>query len=121
MKEAEEPPPLTMQLVSVELPGLFDDYGEPVTSAAIEVIDADIGAIVSKAKAKPQPLRGRWQKIGLEAAQQLTVGGPVNLTDWHTACGMRGMKKSTRYEVLESLKLLDEFLIDENRICPISR
>ncbi len=52
MKDADPPTPLGMNLLTVDLPGMKDDYGNPVTSAAIEVVDADIGALVSTATTK---------------------------------------------------------------------
>lgn len=117
MKEAEEPPPLAMRLASVELPDLLDDYGEPVTSAAIEVLDADVGAIVSQAKSKTR--RGRWQKIGLDVIRQLVTSsddGRANLTDWQEQCKTLGMGKSTRYRVLDRLVSQGEIEVDESRI-----
>jgi len=59
MKDAETPKPLSLELVSVELPGVVDDYGNPVTSAAVEVVDADTSALESQARAM-RP-RGKWQ------------------------------------------------------------
>lgn len=48
MKDAETPSPLAMELVGVDLPDMTDDYGNPVSSAAVEVFDADTSALVSK-------------------------------------------------------------------------
>src|SRR5690606_16985265 len=88
MKDAETPPPLGLELVSVDLPGLVDDYGNPVTSAAIEITDADTGAIESAAKAASNK-RGHWQRLGLEVAQRLIADGEDGIAavkDWHEAC-----------------------------------
>ncbi|HRX83502.1 MAG TPA: helicase RepA family protein [Phycisphaerae bacterium] len=106
MKDAEMPPPLALELVTVELPGAVDDYGNLVTSAAIEVLDADTSAIVAKANAAMSGRRGKWQKMGLEIAKRL-IGegddGQAGVADWHTACETAGMRQSTRYSVLAKL------------------
>ena len=47
MRDAEVPAPLGLRLEPVELPGMVDNFGNPVTSAAIEVVDADTSAIVA--------------------------------------------------------------------------
>ncbi|HRT43378.1 MAG TPA: helicase RepA family protein [Phycisphaerae bacterium] len=103
VKDAETPPPLALRLVTVELPDLLDDYGNPVTSAAIEVVDADTGALVSQAKAA---MSGKWQKTGLKIAQRLIAegdDGQASVSDWHKACEAAGMRQSTRYSVLAKL------------------
>lgn len=103
MKDAETPPPLALRLVTVELPDLLDDYGNSVTSAAIEVVDADTGALVSQAKAA---MSGKWQKTGLKIAQRLIAkgdDGQASVSDWHKACEAAGMRQSTRYSVLAKL------------------
>lgn len=118
MKEAEEPPPLAMKLTSVELPDLFDDYREPVTSAAIEVVDADVGAIVSQARSNSR--RGKWQKIGLQIAHRLMANSGdrrASISAWHEQCELLGMGKSTRYRVLDKLESQNEIHVDENWIC----
>jgi len=51
LKDADPPTPLGMNLVSVKLPNIEDEYGNPVASAAIDVMDADVGAILSTATA----------------------------------------------------------------------
>ena len=48
MKEADLPPHVVMDLNTVKLPGLVDDYGNAVASAALEVIDAETGAILAQ-------------------------------------------------------------------------
>ena len=119
MKDAETPPPLTMELVSVELPGLVDEHGNPITSAAINVLDADVSAIVSNCKAGK---RGKWQKIGLEVARQLLMmseDGQVAIKDWHHQCEAAGMRQSTRYDVLAKLHSHGEVVVDGDWIFPV--
>ncbi|MCC7193366.1 MAG: AAA family ATPase [Phycisphaeraceae bacterium] len=103
MKDAETPTPVALRLVTVELPDLLDDYENPVTSAAVEVLDADTSAIMSQAKAA---MSGKWQKTGLKIAKRL-VGegddGQASVSDWHKACEAAGMRQSTRYSVLAKL------------------
>ncbi len=53
MKEAELPDPLAMDLIKIVLPGIVDEEGKPVTSAAIEVIDANVSAIVAQEQDVP--------------------------------------------------------------------
>ena len=115
MKEAETPPPLALELVSVQLPDLVDDEGNPVTSAAIDVLDADTSAIVAKAMAATTGKRGKWQRIGLEVAQRLVAegdDGQAAVKDWHDACEAAGMRQSTRYDVLAKLREQGSVVVD---------
>lgn len=119
MKDAEMPEPLGMELVSVELPGIVDDFGNPVTSAAIGVLDADTSALVSKANAVASDKRGKWQKIGLEVARRLIATAEDNqasVKDWHVECDALGMRQSTRYSVLAKLHTQGEFIVDGETI-----
>jgi len=104
MKDAEMPAPVAMELATVDLPGVVDDYGNPVTSAAIEVIDADTGAIVSKAKAvRP---RGKWQDVGFAVARRLIAAsddGWVSVDAWRDECQGAGMVRQNQHRVLEGL------------------
>lgn len=114
MKEAELPPPLSMGLVTVELPGLKDAFGLPVTSAAIDVLDADTSTIVAQAAAM-RPRRGKGMTLGMEVARRLVLeadDGWVELKDWHAACQAAGMQSSTRYSVLARLQAQGEIDID---------
>jgi hypothetical protein len=122
MKEAELPPPLAMSLVGVELPGLLDEYGLPVTSAAIDVLDADTGAIVAQAKvsmAKP----GKWQKIGLRIARRLAARSEehtVAIDAWRAACANEGMARQNQFRVLQSLTDRGEIAVDGEHISLLS-
>jgi hypothetical protein len=114
MKEAEMPPPLALSLATIELPGLVDEYGNPVTSAAIEVLDADTSAIISKAMAKPGQ-RGKWQEIGMAVARRLAAEGEdgrASVKDWHAECEKAGMRQSTRYHVLANLQAQRSITVD---------
>lgn len=104
LKDGETPPPLAMELVTVELPGLLDDYDNPVTSAAVNVLDADVSAIVSKLASSTG--RGKWQQVGLDIAKRLAAegeDGQASVKDWHAQCEKVGMRQSTRYHVLAKL------------------
>ncbi len=119
MKDAETPPPLALEMVTVDLPGLLDDYGNPVTSAAIEVLDADTSAIVAKANAAMSGKRGKWQQVGVEVAQRLMAegdDGQASVKDWHLACDAAGMPRSTRYDVLAKLHAQGIVTVDGERI-----
>jgi len=104
MKDAEMPAPVAMELATVDLPGILDDYGNPVTSAAIEMIDADTGAIVSKAKTiRP---RGKWQDVGVAVARRLIATGDdgyVSIDTWREECKTAGMVRQNQLRVLDSL------------------
>jgi len=118
MKDAETPAPVAMELTAVDLPGVLDDYGNPVTSAAIEMVDADTGAIVSEARTiRP---RGKWQRLGLEVANRLIVAagddGQAKVADWHSECEAAGMRQSTRYDVLAKLTDRGEIVLDGETI-----
>jgi len=107
MKDAELPAPLAMQLESVDLPGMTDDQGIPVTSAALNVLDAETSALVAQVVAiKPSGTRGRWQELGLSIARQLASqnSGQVSVQDWHTECEAAGMARATRYRTLRALQ-----------------
>lgn len=119
MKDAETPPPLALEMVTVDLPGMLDDYGNPVTSAAIEVLDADTSAIVAKASAAMSGRRGKWQTVGIEVAQRLLAegdDGQASVKDWHLACDAAGMPRSTRYDVLAKLHTQGIVAVDGERI-----
>ncbi len=119
MKDAETPPPLALEMVTVDLPDLLDDYGNPVTSAAIEVLDADTSAIVAKANAAMSGKRGKWQQVGIEVAQRLMAegdDGQASVKDWHLACDAAGMPRSTRYDVLAKLHAQGIVTVDGERI-----
>ena len=118
MKDAETPAPLTMDLVSVDLPGLLDDYGNPVTSAAVEVLDAECGALESEARTAA---RGKWQRLGLEVAERLidaADGGCASVRQWHLECDAEGMRKSTRYDVLTKLHEQGAVIVEGDALIP---
>ena len=50
MKEAEIPPPLAMELLKVDLPDVFDEDGEIVSSATIVVPEVNVDTIVAQAQ-----------------------------------------------------------------------
>jgi hypothetical protein len=118
MKEAELPPPLAMSLVGVELPGLLDEDGVQVTSAAVDVLHADINTIVAKIKASGAR-RGKQITAGLEIARRLVQDagdGQASVADWHDACVAAGMEKSTRYSVLAKLQEHGDIFVDGNEL-----
>jgi hypothetical protein len=119
MKEAELPPTLSMELVTVELPGLKDEFGLPVTSAAIDVTDADTSALVAKTRAV-SGRRGKALTLGLDVARRLVLeadDGRVGLKEWHDACQAAGMQPSTRYSVLGKLRERGEIDINGEALC----
>ena len=118
MKEAELPPPLAMSLVGVELPGLLDEDGVQVTSAAVDVLHADINTIVAKIKASGAR-RGKQITAGLEIARRLVQDagdGQASVAAWHEACAAAGIKVSTRYSVLGRLQSGGDITVDGNEL-----
>lgn len=117
MKDAEMPPPLGLELVSVDLPGVLDDYGNPVTSAAVEVVDPDCGAIESQVKAvRP---RGRWQEAGLAVARRLIAtsdDGRVTVDAWRDECQQAGMIRQNQHRVLQKLSERGEIIVADGAI-----
>ena len=77
-------------------------YGNPITSAAVDVVDADTSAIVSKVKAQR---RGKWQEVGLAVAKRLMAqhGGGVSIDAWREECHAAGMVRQNQHRVLEAL------------------
>ena len=117
MKDAEVPPPVAMELATVELPGIVDDYGNPVTSAAIEVLDADTGAIVSKARTiRP---RGKWQDVGFAVARRLITAsddGRVSIDAWRDECQAAGMVRQNQHRVLDALVTRGELAVSDGAL-----
>jgi hypothetical protein len=117
MKDAETPPPLALQLVTVDLPGLMDDYGNPVTSAAIEVVDADTSAI--EAQVKSLRPRGRWQEVGLAIARSLISrgdDGQVAVEAWREACQRAGMVRQNQHRVLDALTTHGDLIVTDGQM-----
>ncbi|MBI1370752.1 MAG: AAA family ATPase [Planctomycetes bacterium] len=120
MKDAETPPPLALELVAVDLPDMTDDYGNAVTSAAINVLDADAGAIESAARTVAIR-RSKWQRVGLEIAKRLMAtgdDGQASVKDWHSECEATGMRQSTRYDVLAELHDRGDLVVEGETIVP---
>jgi len=108
MKDAEIPPPLSLELVTVELPGMVDEYGNPVTSAAVDVIDADTSAIESAVKSAGRP--GTWAEIILGEAARMSSG---QLEDLRQACVSLGLKhRSTWTRTLAKLHADGRLIVD---------
>ena len=119
MKDAETPPPMAMELVTVDLPGLLDEFGNPITSAAINVLDADTSAIMSQARAAGQ--RKTRQQDGLDILRQLVAEGDgrVSVKAWHEACEEAGLRKSTRYDVLTKFQEQSLAVVEGEWLIPI--
>ena len=117
MKDAETPKPLSLELVSVELPGVVDDFGNPVTSAAVEVVDADTSALESQARAM-RP-RGKWQEVGIAVARRLVAtsdDGHVSVDAWRDECKTAGMIRQNQHRVLEALVDRGEITVDQDEL-----
>jgi hypothetical protein len=112
MKDAEMPAPLGLELVTVDLPGLLDDDGIPVTSAAIEVLDAETSAIIAQVTVGRG--RGKWQEVGLAVARKLIASnndGLSPLDAWREACAKAGMVRQNQHRVLDALVKRGEIIV----------
>ena len=112
MKDAEMPVPVAMELVTVELPGLLDDYDNPVASAAVNVLDADVSAIISKVASAGS--RGKWQQVGLDIAKRLAADGDdgqATVDAWRQGCTKVGMVRQNQHRVLEALAERGEIIV----------
>jgi len=108
MKDAEIPPPLALEMVTVALPGMLDEYGNPVTSAAVDVVDADTSAIESAVKSASRP--GTWAEIILDEAARMSNG---HLEDLRQACVALGLRhRSTWTRTLARLHAEGRLIVD---------
>jgi hypothetical protein len=107
MKDADLPSPVAMDLSSVELPGVLDEFGNVVTSAAIGVLDADTSAIVAQAEnTKEGGRQGKWQDTAEQIMQRLVdeSGGNVARSEFLDQAARVGMPQTTRYRYWAELK-----------------
>jgi hypothetical protein len=108
MKDAEIPAPLALDLATVPLPDVLDDFGNVVTSAAIDVLDADLSAIVAQGQnAKDGGRHGKWQPIAEQIVQNLKAesdGGDVARSEFIEKATLAGMSRATQYRYWNELK-----------------
>ena len=117
MKDAEDPEPVQLDFVEVELSDVVDDFGHPATSVAMDVVSADISGILAQAKESGR--RGKWQKRGLEIVRRLmkeSEDGWVDISDWRAVCGELGMVRQNQFRVLASLEEYGEIIKQDDRI-----
>jgi hypothetical protein len=115
MKDAQLPSPLAMEMVTVDLPDITDEDGNPVTSAAINILDADISSIIAKANTATSGKRGKWQQVGMDMAHRLVLNaddGQASIKEWHQECETAGMPRSTCYDVLAKLQTQGVITVD---------
>lgn len=112
MKDAENPPPVAFRLQSVAIEGLFDDEGEPVTSAVLWGIDHAPPAKNGKAG------RGKNQTRALAALRELFAenrkrvsdsgrdadAARVTLDEWRARMDTDGMNRFQIRDVIEGLR-----------------
>lgn len=108
LKDGEIGEPLVAELQQVDLPGMFDADGGPVTTAVIEADEsADLSAILQKSAPTGG---GRWQAVGRQIAEQLAGDGGVidtiDKAEWLAEAERHGMPKTTRYRVWRKLQNL---------------
>lgn len=93
---------------------ISDEFGLPVASAAINILDADTSAIEAKTKTATLGRPGKWSAIGLEIARRLVLesdDGHASLKTWHAVCNDVGMRPSSRYDVLTRLQARGEIVL----------
>lgn len=112
MKDAEQPAPVAFKLETVELDGLVDDEGEPVTSAVLWSV-----AHVPPSKAGKAG-RGKNQTLALSVLKDLVArhranrerggydpaGARVSLESWRDALREAGLDKYRIRDAIASLK-----------------
>jgi hypothetical protein len=93
MKDAEVPQPLSLELKSVKLPGIFDEDGEAVTSAAVAVVSPDIESIVKQ---------GSKAAINTFVAKCIEVADPCSKTEIiQRANDILGLSEAASEKLLE--------------------
>jgi len=105
LKDAELPAPVAMELVTVDLPDLFDEDGEHVTSAALSMEGVDDSAIMNQAKKvarKPKKLGPQQERI-LRLARRWADDGYVSEKVLRKECLGAGINKQTFSESLKRL------------------
>lgn len=108
MKDFEMPEPMAFRIKGVDL-GMFDDDGEPITSAVL----------VSTEYTPPkedQPPRGKNQGIAITALKTILDNYPngqwtysdggnrVSVKDWKSECEKSGMHRTRFYDVSKTLE-----------------
>jgi hypothetical protein len=86
-----------------------------VTSAAINILDADISSIIAKANTATSGKRGKWQQVGMDMAHRLVLNaddGQASIKEWHQECETAGMPRSTCYDVLAKLQTQGVITVD---------
>lgn len=114
-KDSEPPEPMAFKLRGVELPGLVDSDGRPVSSAVLDALPYEVPGAKGK---KPQ---GKWQAFALDRLTALLReqkgtpddGDGIPERTWHRACLDAGMPRQRWAEILEALTDRDLVTVDE--------
>jgi hypothetical protein len=120
-KDTAPPEPMRMKLEQVVL-DVFDDRGEAVTSAALELTNEE-------PTQDTKPL-GKWQQVAFETLQQEYANNRANLeksgrdpaearvftSDWRKACQKRGMNRQRFNDVLHTLKDRNLITLDSSYV-----
>lgn len=113
MKDADTPAPLGLDLITVPLPDIEDEYGNQVTSAVIDVVDPDLSEFVSNTTTtKP---RGKWQDVGIAVARRLLLANgaeQISIDLWRDECKAAGMVRQNQHRVLESLSKRGDLIVE---------
>lgn len=124
MKDAPRPDPMAFEIRTVEL-GVYDEDGEPVTSAILDRVD-----YAGPSSPAPKAGRGRWQLTAMrilhglidQHRENLAAGGydpdqaRVLITDWQAECFEAGMDRVRFYKVKKSLENQRSIYTDQEHV-----
>lgn len=112
MKDAEQPQPVAFKLESVELDGMTDDEGEPVTSAvlwSVAHVPPTRAGKTGRGKNQTQALSllaalVDEQRARLESTGHDPNGARVKMDDWRDRLSRAGVDRRRFYDLRNSLK-----------------
>jgi hypothetical protein len=120
LKDGEIGEPLVAELQQVELPGIVDAEGGPVTTAVIDADEsADLSALLQKAGADTKEPKGKWPKIALGLVKELMADNhnqPIEVQVLRAAWSERGYDHRRFMGAVDSLGSGDFLSIEDGQI-----
>lgn len=94
-KDGEPCEPMGFTVTTVEIPGLVDDDGEPVTSAVLVDTTPDLAGIMAQAEvsAGHRPAPRQAQALAVLEMLATATDGPVTTDAWRDGCVSDGMPR----------------------------
>ena len=108
MKDHQKPEPLAFQIRTVEL-GIFDEDGDPVTSAILDRIDYEPPA-TSKPKTGKHQKTAQAELERLCQDQGLLPDDGVLFEDWKTACIAAGIPANRFHDLKKKFLVRDGYV-----------